>query len=114
MARVRFADAAADDVIDVAARFLEETGEEVVPQRFLRAVATVVDRLGRFPLSGSLYSRTSSRLRGVRRLPLPGFSKLLVFHSGGEAGVLILGVLHASRDLPPLLEDRALQEDSGP
>ena len=46
------------------------------------------------------FSRTE--LRGIRRVPISGFPKHLVFYSVENNDVLILRVLHGARDLESL------------
>jgi len=60
-------------------------------------------RILRNPHSGAPCRFALTELRGIRRVPVSGFPKHLIFYSVEDNEVLILRVLHGARDLESLL-----------
>jgi toxin ParE1/3/4 len=54
------------------------------------------------PLSGAPCRFNPAELHAIRRVPISGFPKHLVFYSVEDNDVLILRVLHGARDLESL------------
>jgi toxin ParE1/3/4 len=61
--------------------------------------------LADMPQMGTLRHFRTSLLKNVRMFPVRGFEKHLVFYRPCEDGIEIVRVLHASRDIPSILED---------
>jgi toxin ParE1/3/4 len=65
-------------------------------------VTSAVLRILKHPRSGAPCRFSPTELRGIRRVPISGFPKHLVFYSIKDNDVLILRVLHGARDLETL------------
>jgi toxin ParE1/3/4 len=97
-----FRDAAVSDILEQA-EWYEEQADLALSARWERAVASVLIRLAQRPHCGTLCRFTSDSLRGIRRIPVKGFSKHLIFYRVEKNDVMILRVIHGARDLESLL-----------
>src|SRR5258708_2507834 len=91
-------EAAAVDIIEQA-DWYEEKSDWKLAGRWSKAVTSAVLRVLRNPRSGAMCRFAPTELRGIRRIPISGFPKHLIFYSLEDNDVLILRVLHGSRDL---------------
>lgn len=82
--------------------FLAENASLDVARRFLRFTNATFIQLARIPDIGSPCLFPKSRFADVRRWPVHGFERYLIFYRPFENGVEVLRVLHGSRDLPRL------------
>jgi toxin ParE1/3/4 len=73
--------------------------------RYLRAANTAMQSLGDHPTRGSLYRTTNPKLKGLRRLAVPGFKNYLIFYYDRPTHVEIVRVLHGARDIPSILSE---------
>ncbi len=71
--------------------------------RYLRAADAAMRSLGAKPERGTLYRTQNPKLKGLRRLAVPGFKNYLIFYYNRPNKVEIVRVLHAARDLPTIL-----------
>jgi toxin ParE1/3/4 len=78
--------------------------------RFLEAAEETFERLARMPYVGAEYQTINPALFGLRRWPVKGFEKYLIFYLTFEDAVDIVRVLHAARDLERILEEGEEQE----
>lgn len=99
--QLRLSEAAAVD-INEQADWYEEKSNRQLTERWSRAVTSAVLRILKNPYSGAPCRFSSTELRGIRRVPISGFPKHLVFYSVEANDVLILRVLHGARDLESL------------
>ena len=106
MKNVRFRPRAWEDIQESAEYLTVEASVEVA-ERFLSAIDELTHKLAHLPQMGTACHFRNLRLRGVRRLPVAGFEKWLVFYQASDDGVEIVRVLHGARDLSSIL-------DSGP
>jgi toxin ParE1/3/4 len=77
-------------------------GEEAgvgVAERYLAAVEETCARLGAQSLRVAPYDSGIERLAGLRRVPLMGFDKYLLFYMPNTDGIDVVRVLHAARDI---------------
>jgi toxin ParE1/3/4 len=74
-------------------------------ERFVEAVQEVIDLLIDHPQIGNPWISRSTRLRGVRRWPIPGFANHLLFFRMTGSHLEVLRLLHGARDLQGILED---------
>ena len=95
--------AARADVEEIALWIARDRPEAAL--RFLDAVEGAFESTARMPRSGRAVAFRSPHLRGVRRLPVPGFEAILVFYRPVRGGVDVLRVIHGARDLPVVLEE---------
>jgi plasmid stabilization system protein ParE len=95
-------EAASVDIIEQA-DWYEEKSDWKLAERWGKAVTSAVLRILKNPHSGTLCRFRPTALRGIRRLPISGFPKHLIFYSVEDNDdVLILRVLHGARDLESL------------
>jgi len=99
--QARLSEAAAVD-INEQADWYEEKSDRKLAERWSKAVTSAVLRILRNPRSGTPCRFGPTELRGIRRTPISGFPKHLVFYSVEDNDVLILRVLHGARDLESL------------
>ena len=55
------------------------------------------------PRAGTICTFPHAELSGIRRVPVAGFRKRLIFYQFRGAEILVLRVLHGARDLESLL-----------
>ena len=100
MTAARLTRAASAELSDAARRI---AGDNPQAARGLRsAVEAALDRLGRFPESGT--ARPELAAAPIRFWFLPCYPYVLVYDSAARPP-LVLRVVHAARDLPALLRD---------
>jgi len=59
--------------------------------------------LAGLPQMGAHCHFGNPQLRGVRRLPVTGFEKWLVFYQVSDVGIEVIRVLHGARDIASIL-----------
>ena len=79
----------------------EQSGDKLA-KRWESAVTSAVLRVVKTPGAGALCDFRPAELRNVRRLPLAGFPKHLLFYEFKKKEILVLRVLHGARDLESL------------
>ena len=108
MKKVRFRPPAWQDIQESAEYLAEEASEEIA-ERFLNAIDELAQRLTGMPQMGVACHFLNHRLRGVRRLPVSGFEKWLVFYQASDSGIEIVRVLRGARDIASILDDPGTQ-----
>lgn len=104
MAEARYYPQARQDLIDQATYLLENASLEVA-ERFLDAAEQTGARLAETPRLGRVWEGVQPQLRERLRIwAVEGFPKVLIFYRPEMSGISVVRVLHAARDLPPLLE----------
>jgi toxin ParE1/3/4 len=101
-ARLVLSDAASADILEQADWYVEQSGRPLA-QRWEAAVTSAISYAVSHPAAGALCTFRSPELRSVRRTPIRGFPKHLLFYRFDEGEVLILRVVHGARDLERLL-----------
>jgi toxin ParE1/3/4 len=101
IAQLRLSEAAVAD-INEQADWYERKTDRKLSERWSKAVTSAVLRILTYPRSGAPCRFSPTELRGIRRVPISGFPKHLVFYSVKDNDVLILRVLHGARDLESL------------
>lgn len=76
-----------------------------VALRFIDAVEHACTQLAAFPEIGPMRHFRHPRLVNIRMWPIPGFQNYLIFYRITTQEIQVLRVLHAVRDLEPLLEE---------
>ena len=104
MGIVRKREIAKRDLIEQFVWYAENASLEVA-QRFLRAADTTLDRLAKVPESGIPVLTQREELHGMRRWPVKGFEKMLLFYFPLSNGVDLVRVVHGSRDLARLFDE---------
>lgn len=100
--RIHLADEAPSDIIEQADRY-EARSDGRLAKRWERAVQSALRRLLQNPNTGALCAFRSPRLLGVRRVPIAGFPRHLIFYRAMDGKLLVLRVVHGARDLESLL-----------
>ncbi len=101
-ARLVLSDAAAVDILEQAEWYREQSGPALA-KRWEKAVGSAMLRVVKNPIAGSPCTFRPAELRGVRRAPIRGFSKHLLFYKIDQNEIFLLRVLHGARDLESLL-----------
>ena len=101
--KVRIRPQAKLDVVDQALHIAEDAPEAATA--FLDACKRCFSLLADMPEMGVVRRFRSPALKGVRMFPVGSFKKHPVFYKPLEGGIEIIRVLHASRDIPNILED---------
>ncbi len=73
--------------------------------KFFDAIRQSIAQLARMPGMGAAYPLENTRLEGLRRWPVKGFNKHLIFYLTDDEQIQVLRVLHSARDLPSILEN---------
>lgn len=83
-----------------------ETADINIADRFLGAADSTISMLAGQPEAGSRFFVRRPELRGMRRFPVSdGFDKILLFDFPLKAGIELVRVVPANRDLERLLQD---------
>lgn len=93
------------DLEDLADYLWEQSPE--VAERFLDSVVLSLKFIAHNPRIGSLKVFSDSSIKDVRTWWVKGFPNHLIYYRAIEDGVLILAVLHGSRDAQRFLARRA-------
>lgn len=73
-------------------------------ERFLAAAEAAFTRLLEVPEIGVAREYQNARLTGPWLWPIPGFERHLIFYRSFEAGIEVVRVLDAARDIAAILE----------
>jgi toxin ParE1/3/4 len=73
--------------------------------RFIDRYEETLNLIARFPDLGSPWESPEPRLDGVRVWPVKGFEKYLILYRRVTDGLLILHVIHGSRDIERVLRE---------
>ena len=95
-------DRALSDLADLALYIAQDNQE--VADRFLDAVEEAVDRIAQLPYIGTAHPSSNPALLGLRRWPINGFEKYLIFYLVFEDTIDLVRILHSARDLTHILE----------
>lgn len=101
VAQARLSEAASVDIIEQA-DWYEGKSDWKLAERWSKSVTSAVLRILKNPRSGAPCHFSPTELHGIRRVPVSGFPKHLVFYSVVDNDVHILRVLHGARDLENL------------
>ena len=91
------------DLDGLAAFIAEDSLETAV--RLYEAAESVFQHLLSMPEIGATRDLGLNRLDGLRMWPIPDFPNHLIFYRPTDAGVEIVRVLHAARDIPGIFEE---------
>ncbi len=96
----------ADRDIDEHTRYLAEKDPKVA-DRFLNALQIDFQNLCLNPALGNeRYQHILPEVATVRFLPVSnGFSNWLIFYISSEEGLLVIRIIHGSRNIPALFQD---------
>ncbi len=102
--RVRWKPEAERDLEEHVVYLGQEAGLQLA-LRFIRAAEQAIARLVELPELGAPRVFEIQKLERVRMWPIPDFPNHLIFYRPIATGVEIVRVLHAARDIPPVLEE---------
>lgn len=100
-AKVRFSDAAINDIMEQAEWYEQRSGHTLA-KRWENAVSSAVLRIVTNPQSGSPCAFNAEELQSIRRMPITKFPKHLIFYQVENCEIVILRVIHGARDLESL------------
>ena len=92
------------DIVATALYIAEESPDAA--RRFLEAVERTIAAVTSMPGIGAPRRYRDPRLEGLRMIAVTGFEKHLVFYRPDEAGIEIVRVLHAARDIQAILSGK--------
>ena len=72
-------------------------------RRWENEVTAALVRIEKNPRSGAKCGFSANELQGIRRMPIAGFPRHLIFYRAEEEEIRILRVVHGARDLESLL-----------
>jgi toxin ParE1/3/4 len=99
---LRISGAAATDIVEQADWYQAQSAKSLA-QRWEKAVTSALLRVVKHPEIGPLCRFKHSDLQNVRRVPIRGFPRHLIFYQFRQKDLLVLRVLHGARDLESLL-----------
>jgi toxin ParE1/3/4 len=99
--QLSFSDAASNDILEQADWYKQRSGLTLA-KRWERAVTSALLRIVANPHSGSLCAFHADELQAIRRMPITGFPKHLIFYRVDNGEIVILRVIHGARDLESL------------
>jgi plasmid stabilization system protein ParE len=101
-AQLRLTDVAVSDIQEQA-DWYEQCSDHALARRWENEVTAALIRIEKNPHSGAKCSFSAGELQSVRRMPIAGFPRHLIFYRAEEKETRILRVAHGARDLESLL-----------
>jgi len=103
--------AAREDILRQYFYYMIEKDAVRAAERFLEALRSATEMLCRMPRADAPKILDNPSLSGLRSWPFRGFPAMRIYyiHSGDD--LRIVRVLHGKRDINPLLEEEAAEED---
>jgi toxin ParE1/3/4 len=98
-------EAAKRDLTEQFIWYAENAGIEVA-ERFLSAVDATLAQVSQMPRIGSPIHPRSHELAGLRRWPVEGFERILLFYIPEPGKIDLVRVLHAKRNWDSLFRRR--------
>ncbi len=97
------------DLVEIAVGIAQDN--PVAAQKVVRAIQEMFDPLAKHPSIGTLYHPARRTLQGIRMLPVLPYRNYLIFYRPlpENAGVRILYVLHAARDIATFMREHGRQ-----
>lgn len=102
--QITFSETAVADILEQA-DWYEAQSDQRLATRWAKAVTSTLLRISRNPRAGSPCTFRSAELHNVRRAPVAGFAKHLVFYQFYDNGILVLRIVHGARNLENLFPD---------
>jgi toxin ParE1/3/4 len=100
--KLRLTDVAVSDIQEQA-DWYEQRSDRALARRWENEVTVALIRIKKNPRSGAKCGFSADELQGVRRMPIAGFSRHLIFYRAEEKEIRILRVVHGTRHLESLL-----------
>jgi plasmid stabilization system protein ParE len=99
---LRLTDVAVNDIQEQADWYNQRSGHALA-RRWENEVTAALIRIERNPRSGAKCGFSADELQGIRRMPIAGFPRHLIFYRVEKEEIRILRVVHGARDLESLL-----------
>jgi plasmid stabilization system protein ParE len=99
---LRLAEVAVNDIQEQADWYEQRSGHALA-RRWENEVTAALIRIEKNPRSGAKCSFSADELQGIRRMPIAGFPRHLIFYRADEKEIRVLRVVHGARDLESLL-----------
>jgi toxin ParE1/3/4 len=106
MKKIGFRPRAWEDIQESAEYLASEASAETA-ERFLDAVIGLAQQLAGLPQMGVPCRFRNPLLQDVRRFPVVGFEKWMVFYHVSGGDIEVIRVLHGARDIPSILNSDA-------
>jgi toxin ParE1/3/4 len=103
--------AAREDILRQYFYYLIEKDAARAAERFLEAMQSATKALCRMPRAGAPKILDNPSLSGLRSWPVRGFPSMRIYYIHSGADLRIIRVLHGKRDINPLLEEEAAEDD---
>ncbi len=94
---------AADADADRQASWFAKTAGLDLALRFLTALQATLDRISEYPDIGARTRFEHPAIAGCRFVPVDGFEKILIFFRFDSHRILVIRVLHGSREIDAVL-----------
>jgi toxin ParE1/3/4 len=101
-AELRLTDVAVSDIQEQAAWYGQRSGDDLA-KRWENEVTAALIRIEKNPRCGAKCGFSADELQNIRRIPITGFPRHLIFYRSEKEEIRILRVLHGARDLENLL-----------
>ncbi len=88
-----------DDLFD----YLNQSNRDTA-LHFIDSTRQTIAKIAQNPGTGSLYLVNNPRLTGLRKRGVKGFEKYQIFYLSQNELLCVVRIIHASRDLPSILE----------
>ena len=99
--RVVLGDLAIADILEQADWYNQQSGSRLA-RRWENAITSTVLGIAQTPRAGAPCKFGAEELRDVRRVPVAGFPRHLVFYQFRSNEIFVLRVIHGARDLESL------------
>jgi plasmid stabilization system protein ParE len=101
-AEFRLTDVALTDIQEQA-DWYEQCSGHALARRWENEVTAALIRIDKNPRSGAKCGFSADELQNIRRMPITGFPRHLIFYRAEKKEIRILRVVHGTRDLEILL-----------
>lgn len=102
MNRCSISEIAWNDLFEIASFIGQNSNESAI--RFLDTAQDYFEKLAEMPRMGTSYEAISQAFHGMRRFPIKGFEKYLIFYIPVGEGIKIARVIHSARDIEKIFE----------
>lgn len=90
--------------INTNAEYLEMNGGFELAERFLNALRSEFESLSRMPQMGVPCDFGSEEAKHIRRWPITGFERWLIFYMPRSSGIDVVRILHGAQDINAILD----------
>jgi plasmid stabilization system protein ParE len=102
MPKIRLTEIAISDIQEQA-DWYEQRSDRALSRRWEKEVTAGLARIEKNARSGAKCVFSAYELQGIRRMPIAGFPRHLIFYRAEKVEIRILRIVHGSRDLESLL-----------